>query len=181
MRIKGVLGIAAVIALTQGVQLAPVSASARIDNTLPTGGVKVTAVAKGDCAQNPTTILVTDATTSCSIEIAITPAKRYADVSLFRPISKTSFGVPFFVSTDAGKISVSRKGWATIEVRKTTAFASACLITSGTQKVLAQVTNSKDGGRTFTTQARSKAITVTYQQNLPATPPVGFCYVTLES
>jgi hypothetical protein len=152
----------------------------QVGNNLPTGGVRISAVAKGDCAQNPTTILVTDATTSCSIEIAITPPKRYADVSIFRPISKTTFGVPMFIATNAGKVNVSAKGRVTLEVRKTTASSSECLITGGTQRIFAQVTNSKDGGRSFTTQARSRAISVTYQQNIPAAPAVGFCYVTLE-
>jgi DNA-directed RNA polymerase beta subunit len=152
-------------------QVAATSAS----NNLPTGGVKVNAIAKGDCAQNARTIVVTDATTTCSIEITVSPAKRYADVSLIVPRSKTSYALPMFIKND-GKVKVTAKGKASVNVEKST--ASSCIITEGTEKIVAQVTNSKNGGRSFTTRAASTAISVTFQQG---TPGIGVCFVTLGS
>ncbi|MEY4184297.1 MAG: hypothetical protein RIS07_700 [Actinomycetota bacterium] len=139
----------------------------------PSGGVKITLVARGDCAQNATTIVITDATLTCSIELSISPPKRYADVSLIVPRTKTSYAFPMFIKND-GRVKVSAKGRASINVEKTT--SSSCVITDGTEKIVAQVTNSTNGGRTFTTRAASRAISVTFQQG---TPDVGVCFVSL--
>jgi hypothetical protein len=71
--------------------------------------MKITAVAKGDCAKTLTTILITDSTMSCTIEVTVTPTKRYADVSVLVPLSSTSF---YFLSwmDNEGKVRLSAKG-----------------------------------------------------------------------
>lgn len=141
----------------------PAVANAEVQTS--TGGMKITAVAKGDCAQNATTILVTDATTTCSIEISVTPAKKYADVSIIEPLSRTSFAFPTW-TTDDGKVKVSAKGKGSIGILKA---VSDCVLTSGAAKVVAQVTNAKTFNGSFTAQAKSKPITVTFQQTVPTT------------
>jgi hypothetical protein len=110
--------------------------------------MKITAVAKGDCAQNATTIVVTDSTAACSIEISITPAKKYRDVMLLVPRTKTSFTTPWFMA-DPGRVSVSAKGRTTVTVPKAESLSRGlqCVITEGSERVVAQVTNSTDGGR----------------------------------
>lgn len=141
----------------------PGGASAVVE--ISTGGMKITAVAKGDCAQNATTILVTDTTTSCSIDISITPAKKYADVSVIEPISRTSFAFPTWTTND-GKVKVSGKGKGSSGILKT---AGGCVVVSGTVKVVAQVTNSKTFGGSHSAAARSKPILITFQQTAPLT------------
>ena len=139
---------------------------------VPTGGMKITAVAKGDCAKSATAIVVTDSTTSCLIEISITPAKNYRDVALVEPRSPTSFIFPTWMEND-GKVKVSKNGKGSVSVLKT---AAGCVLVSGTAKVIAQVTNASKFGGSFTASAKSKPITVTYQQSEPA---IGFCFSTV--
>ena len=57
---------------------------------ISTGGMKITAVAEGDCAVDSQTIVITDATTSCSISVAVIPAKKYIHAELIAPIDKRS-------------------------------------------------------------------------------------------
>ncbi|MFM8969244.1 MAG: hypothetical protein ACKOI3_03200, partial [Actinomycetota bacterium] len=103
-------------------------------NKTPPGGMKITAVAKGDCAQNATTIVVTTATTTCLIEISVTPARRYADVALIEPLAGTSFTFPMFYASKNGNVKVNTKGKAVIEIAKTyvSASGSECVISGGT-------------------------------------------------
>ena len=63
-----------------------------------TGGMKIVAVAEGDCAVDSQTIVITDATTSCSISVAVTPAKKYIHAELIAPIDKRS----------------TKNGWSTV-------------------------------------------------------------------
>lgn len=137
-------------------------------NKTPTGGMKITAVAKGDCAQNATTIVVTDATTTCSIEISVTPAKRYADVALIEPLEGTSFTFPMFFASTNGNVKVSAKGKAVINVAKTYVLSDKreCVISEGTERVFAQVTNAKSPLGAFTAVANSKLISVTFKQTV---------------
>lgn len=139
---------------------------------VPTGGMKIFAVAKGDCAQGPSTILVTDATTSCSIEIRVTPAKKYADVGILEPLSRTSFTYPTWIAGD-GKVNMSSKGKGSAAILKT---RNGCVLVSGTAKVIVQVTNAKKFGAGYTATAKSKPITVTYQQS---NPEIGACFSTV--
>lgn len=139
---------------------------------LPTGGMKIFAVAKGDCAQGPSTILVTDATTSCSIDIRVTPAKKYADVGILEPLSRTSFTYPTWIAGD-GKVKMSSKGKASAVILKT---RNGCVLVSGTAKVIVQVTNAKKFGAGYTATVKSKPITVTYQQS---NPEIGACFSTV--
>ncbi len=147
--------------------VAPVGATEM--SRVPTGGMKITAVAKGDCAQSPTTIVVTDATTSCSIEISVTPAKKYADISILEPLSRTSFTYPTWIAGD-GKVKVSSKGKGSAVILKN---RNGCVLVRGSAKVVAQVTNAKKFGDGYTASAKSKPITVTYQQS---EPEIGVCY-----
>ncbi|MFM9112758.1 MAG: hypothetical protein ACKOPB_05820 [Actinomycetota bacterium] len=128
--------------------------------------MKITAVAKGDCAQNATTIVVTTATTTCLIEISVTPAKRYADVALIEPLDGTSFTFPMFYASKNGIVKVNTKGKAVIEIAKTYVFpdGSECLISGGTERVFAQVTNASAPLGSFTAAAKSKSISVTFKQ-----------------
>jgi hypothetical protein len=139
---------------------------------VPTGGMKIAAVAKGDCAKSATAIVVTDTTTTCSIEISITPAKNYRDVAVLEPRSRTSFIFPTWTEND-GKVKVSKKGKGSVSILKT---AAGCVVVSGTAKVIAQVTNASKFGGSFTASAKSKPITVTYQQSEPA---IGTCFRTV--
>jgi hypothetical protein len=140
--------------------------------------MKITAVAKGDCAQNSTTIVVTDTTAACSIEISITPAKKYRDVILLVPRTKTSYSTPWFMA-DLGRVAVSAKGRATVTVPKAKLVSGGlqCVITEGSERIVAQVTNSTDGGRSYSAAARSAPITVTYRQ----TQPTEACYSQIPS
>ena len=138
----------------------------------PTGGMRIFAVAKGDCAQGPSTILVTDATESCSIEVRVTPAKKYADVGIFEPFSQTSFTYPTWIAGD-GKVNISSKGKGSAAILKT---RNGCVLVSGTAKVIVQVTNAKKFGGRYTASVKSKPITVTYQQS---NPEIGACFGTV--
>jgi len=147
--------------------VAPVGATKM--SRVPTGGMKIVAVAKGDCAQDQKTIVVTDATTSCSIEISVTPAKRYADVSILEPLSRTSFTYPTWIESD-GKVRISPRGKGSAAILKS---RNGCVLVSGSSKVFVQVTNAKKFGEGYTASAKSKPITVTYQQSQPE---IGACY-----
>jgi hypothetical protein len=136
---------------------------------IPTGGMKITALAKGDCATTPTTILITDATTSCTIEITVTPRKRYADVSVMVPLSSTSVYFPSWIEND-GRVRLSAKGRGLVAVKKN---RGDCVLVSGTASVVAQVTNAKQYSGTYSAVAKSRPITVTYQQSIPTE---GACY-----
>ena len=140
--------------------------------------MKIEAVAKGDCAQNPTTILITDSTTTCSIEISITPPKQYSDVLFTIDIKNKN---KKFNSTYAGFLSVSRAfgyvttsadGKATVGVLRTQTFSGfgwdTFVITSATETLTATVTNAKAHGKSYTTFAKSNPIVVTFQQSIPA-------------
>ena len=137
------------------------------------GGMKITAVASGDCAKSPSEIIVTDATASCSILITITPPKKYLDVALLVPLSRTSFSYPTWTVAD-GKVQVAKSGKGKIEVLKS---AGGCVITGGSTRVVAQVTNAKSFSGSFTAAASSKQITVTFQQ----TAPVDACARTISN
>ena len=172
---KHTLRIALLGGLLATMPVAQVAASPA--NKTPTGGMKITAVAKGDCAQNATTILVTDATTTCSIEISITPARRYADVTVIKPLGGTSFTFPMFYASKNGNVKVNARGKAVIEIAKTYVLAdgSECVISDGTERVFAQVTNAKAPLGSFTAAAKSKRISVTFKQ----TVGMDDCSVTL--
>jgi len=154
--------------------------------------MKIKAVAKGDCAQNPTTILITDSTTTCSIEISVTPPKRYADV--FLAVYRTNnswFPVRYLTVSREKKlgensyqefsnVKVSAKGRATVGVLKTVTYDyygdASFVITSGTETLNATVTNAKAQGKSFTTWAKSNPIVVTFQQSIPASG-CGYTYM----
>jgi hypothetical protein len=136
--------------------------------------MNITALAKGDCAKTPNIIVITDSTTSCTIEVTVTPRKRYADVSVIVPLSSTSFLFPSWVEND-GKVRLSAKGRGLATVKKE---RGGCVLVSGTARVIAQVTNAKQFGGTFTNAAKSKPISVTYQQSEPA---IGVCFGTLNN
>ena len=152
------------------VGVAPASATGGA--AISSGGMKITALAKGDCAKTPTTILITDSTTSCTIEVRVTPTKRYVDVSVLVPLSSTSFYFPSWIENE-GKVRLSAKGRGVVTVKKT---RGDCVVVSGTARVIAQVTNAKQYGGSFTNAAKSTPITVTYQQSEPA---LGGCFGTL--
>jgi len=139
---------------------------------LPTGGMKIFAVAKGDCAQGPSTILVTDATTSCSIEIRVTPAKKYADVGILVPLPGATFSFPTWIVGD-GKVNMSSKGKGSAAILKT---RNGCVLVGGTAKVVVQATNANKFLGRFTASVKSKPITVTYQQS---EPEIGACFSTV--
>lgn len=167
---KRPLGILLGAALTV-VGAPPVGATSRA--AIPTGGMKITALAKGDCATTPTSILITDATASCTIEITVTPRKRYADVNVMVPLSATSLYFPSWIEND-GRVRLSAKGRGLVTVKKD---RGGCVLVSGTLGVIAQVTNAKRYGGTYSAVAKSRPITVTYQQSTPAE---GTCYATLQ-
>jgi len=156
-------------------------ASAAPTISIPTGGMKVKAEAKGDCAQNPTTILITDSTTTCSIEISITPPKRYADVSFAIFLDENSYSSPTYLTVSREKaiggrgfmyfsnVKTSAKGKATVGVLKTGLFGGITpVITSATETVHVQVTNAKAPNKGFTARAKSNPIVITFQQSIPA-------------
>jgi len=74
--LKVLLRIALISACIPVAQTAQALPSHSISHTVKSE-MRVSAVAAGDCALNRNTILVSDATTSCSIDISITPPKRY--------------------------------------------------------------------------------------------------------
>jgi len=144
--------------------------------------MKIEAVAKGDCAQNPSTILITDSTTTCSIEISVTPPKRYADVFLAVYRSTNSWTDPGYLTVSRyekfdeksyigfSNLKTSAKGQATVGVLKTKIWKPGELfvITSATETLTATVTNAKAHGKSYTTFAKSNPIVVTFQQSIPA-------------
>lgn len=67
--------------------------SQAMQNPTSWNGVKVSAKFKGDCVQPDGKVLVTNLTTACTIEVAVTPKKVYKFVSLIKPlpIPKGSF------------------------------------------------------------------------------------------
>lgn len=152
------------------VGVAPAGATGGV--AISSGGMKITARAKGDCAKTPTTILITDSTTSCTIEVIVTPKKRYVDVSVLVPLSSTSVYFPSWIENE-GKVRLSAKGRGVVTVKKT---RGDCVVVSGTERVIAQVTNARERSGSFTNAAKSTPITVTYQQREPA---LGGCFGTL--
>lgn len=118
------------------------------------------------------TILVTNTTTSCLIEIRVTPAKKYANVGILEPLSRTSFTYPTWIARD-GKVNMSSKGKGSAAILKT---RNRCVLVSGTAKVIVQVTNAKKFGDGYTAAVKSRPITVTYQQS---DPEIGACFSTV--
>ena len=145
-----------------------------------TGGMKIVAVAEGDCAVDSQTIVITDATTSCSISVSITPAKKYIDVTLLAPIDKRStkngWSYPNFmfggsILDEGSKLStfkISKRGKGSLQLKKRD--ADGCIIDySETGTLVAVVTNSKSAQNPrYTAQAVSKPITVRYQLSVGA-------------
>ena len=97
-------------------------------NAISTGGVKITAVAEGDCAVHSQTIVITDATASCSISVAITPVKKYIHAVLIAPIDKRStkngwssvnfmFGGAAYVNEEAF-FQISKRGKGSLQFKK---------------------------------------------------------------
>ena len=147
---------------------------------ISTGGMKIDAVAEGDCAVDSQTIVITDATTSCSISVSITPAKKYIDVTLLAPIDKRStkngWSYPNFmfggsILDEGSKLStfkISKRGKGSLQLKKRD--ADGCIIGySETGTLVAFVTNSKSAQNpSFSAQAVSKPITVRYQLSIGA-------------
>ena len=147
---------------------------------ISTGGMKITIVAEGDCAVDSQTIVITDATTSCSISVAVTPAKKYIDVTLIAPIDKRSanngWSYPNFmfggsILDEGSKLStfkISKRGKGSLQLKKRD--ADGCIIGySETGTLVAVVTNSKSAQNPrYTAQAVSKPITVKYQLSIGA-------------
>jgi len=123
--------------------------------------IKIKVVAKGDCAQNPTTILITDSTTTCSIAISITPPKSYIfNISLLSSDGKT---IEYRSYLNSGWKTTSAKGKATENILKTQEFGGVEYpITSATEEFY--VRYSANGKKTL----RSNPIIITFQQSIPA-------------
>ena len=149
-------------------------------NAISTGGMKITIVAEGDCAVDSQTIVITDATTSCSISVAVTPAKKYIDVTLIAPIDKRSanngWSYPNFmfggsILDEGSKLTtfkISKRGKGSLQLKKRD--ADGCIIGySETWTLVARVTNSKSAQNpSWTASAVSKPITVRYQLSIGA-------------
>ena len=147
---------------------------------ISTGGMKITIVAEGDCAVDSQTIVITDATTSCSISVAVTPAKKYIDVTLIAPMDKRStkngWSYPNFmfggsILDEGSKLStfkISKRGKGSLQLKKRD--ADGCIIGySETGTLVARVTNSKSAQNpSWTASAVSKPITVRYQLSIGA-------------
>ena len=147
---------------------------------ISTGGMKITAVAEGDCAVDSQTIVITDATTSCSISVAITPAKKYIHVELIAPIDKRStnngWSYPNFmfggsILDEGSKLTtfkISKRGKGSLQLKKRD--ADGCVIElMDTRTLVAVVTNSKSAQNpSYSAQAVSKPITVKYQLSIGA-------------
>ena len=147
---------------------------------ISTGGMKITIVAEGDCAVDSQTIVITDATTSCSISDSITPAKKYIDVTLLAPIDKRStkngWSYPNFmfggsILDEGSKLTtfkISKRGKGSLQLKKRD--ADGCIIGySETGTLVARVTNSKSAQNpSWTASAVSKPITVRYQLSIGA-------------
>ena len=153
---------------------------------ISTGGMKITIVAEGDCAVDSQTIVITDATTSCSISVAVTPAKKYIDVTLIAPIDKRSanngWSYPNFmfggsILDEGSKLStfkISKRGKGSLQLKKRD--ADGCIIGySETGTLVARVTNSKSAQNpSWTASAVSKPITVRYQLSVGANDCVNY-------
>lgn len=135
--------------------------------------IKIKVVAKGDCAQNPTTILITDSTTTCSIEISITPPKLYyfdigplwsdGKALSYRSYLKAGLG------SKAESRKTSAKGKATANILKTENLDGVEYpITSLTEEFY--VWNFG-----FKGTLRSNPIMITFQQSIPASQ-CGYTY-----
>ena len=147
---------------------------------ISTGGMKITIVAEGDCAVDSQTIVITDATTSCSISVAVTPAKKYIDVTLIAPMDKRSanngWSYPNFmfggsILDEGSKLStfkISKRGKGSLQLKKRD--ADGCVIAlMDTRTLVAFVSNSKSAQNPrYTAQAVSKPITVKYQLSIGA-------------
>ena len=145
---------------------------------ISTGGMKITIVAEGDCAVDSQTIVITDATTSCSISVAVTPAKKYVDAELIAPIDKRStkngwstVGFMFGGAAYGGEralFQISKRGKASLQFKKKS--TDGCVIElMDTWTLVAFVTNSKSAQNpSFSAQAVSKPITVRYQLSIGA-------------
>ncbi len=145
---------------------------------ISTGGMKIIAVAEGDCAVDSQTIVITDATTSCSISVAVTPAKKYIHVELIAPIDKRStkngwsnanfmFGGAAYGGEQA-LFQISKRGKASLQFKKKS--TDGCVIKlMDTWTLVAVVTNSKSAQNPrFSAQAVSKPITIEYQLSIGA-------------
>lgn len=145
---------------------------------IPTGGMKIVAVAEGDCAVDSQTIVITDATTSCSISVAVTPAKKYIHAELIAPIDKRSMNngwsaVNFIIvgaENNVGQtlFQISKRGKASLQFKKKS--TDGCVIElMDTRTLVAFVTNSKSAQNPrFNFEAVSKPITVKYQLSIGA-------------
>ena len=143
-----------------------------------TGGMKIVAVAEGDCAVDSQTIVITDATTSCSISVAVTPAKKYIHAELIAPIDKRStkngwstVGFMFGGAAYGGEralFQISKRGKASLQFKKKS--TDGCVIAlMDTRTLVAFVSNSKSAQNPrYTAQAVSKPITVKYQLSIGA-------------
>jgi len=125
--------------------------------------MKIKVVAKGDCAQNPTTILITDSTTTCSIEISFTPPTSYSfDIGPISPRDAAREAILFRSylkgAKNYGSLKTSAKGKATVNVSKTEEYGGIYYpFTNWTEKVYV-----------WFGYDRSKPITITFQQSIPA-------------
>ena len=140
--------------------------------------MKIVAVAEGDCAVDSQTIVITDATTSCSISIAVTPAKKYNHAELIAPIDKRStkngwsnanfmFGGAAYGGEQA-LFQISKRGKGSLQFKKKS--TDGCVIKlMDTWTLVAVVTNSKSAqNQRFSAQAVSKPITIEYQLSIGA-------------
>ena len=145
---------------------------------ISTGGMKITAVAEGDCAVDSQTIVITDATTSCSISVAVTPAKKYIHAELIAPIDKRStkngwsdvnfmFGGKAY-GNEKALFQISKRGKASLQFKKKS--TDGCVIElRDTGTLVAFVTDSKSAQNPrYTALAVSKPITVKYQLSIGA-------------
>jgi len=145
---------------------------------ISTSGMKIVAVAEGDCAVDSQTIVITDATTSCSISVAVIPAKKYIHAELIAPIDKRStkngwsnvnfmFGGTAYGGEQA-LFQISKRGKASLQFKKKS--TDGCVIElMDTRTLVAFVTNSKSTQNPrYTAQAVSKPITVKYQLSIGA-------------
>ena len=128
--------------------------------------IKIKVVAKGDCAQNPTTILITDSTTTCSIEISITPPKLY--YFNIGPLLSDGKTMSYHSHLQGGLGSkglnrkTSAKGKATANILKTEEFDGVeYVITSLTGEFYVWTFGRKE-------YLRSNPIMITFQQSIPA-------------
>ena len=147
-------------------------------NAISTGGMKITAVAEGDCAVDSQIIVITDATTSCSISVAVTPAKKYIHAELIAPIDKRSMkngwsyvNFMFGGSEDGRKgdlFQISKRGKGSLQLKNRN--ADGCVIELlDAWTLVAIVTNSKSAQNpSWTVSAVSKPITVKYQLSVGA-------------